>query len=62
MKLTNLTPTMAVLVTAAFIIGVGVLKQLGLVDADTVSTAITFILGGGSGAALAGGFSPGDRS
>lgn len=57
MKLTNLTPTAALLITAAFIVGVGVLKQLELIDAGTVDTALAFILGGGSGAALTGGFS-----
>ena len=55
--LNNITPTMAVLAPAVFIIGVGVLKAAGLVDADIASTAIAFILGGGSGAALQGGFS-----
>lgn len=57
MKLTNLTPTAALLITGAFIIGAGVLKQAGLIDGGTVDTAIAFILGGGSGAALTGGFS-----
>lgn len=57
MNLTNLTPTAALLITGAFIIGAGILKQAGLIDAGTVDTAIAFILGGGSGAALTGGFS-----
>lgn len=59
MKLTNLTPTAALLITGAFIIGAGILKTAGLIDSGTVDTAIAFILGGGSGAALTGGFSRG---
>lgn len=59
MKLSNLTPTAALLITVGAVVGIGVLKQLGLLDDDLANTAVSFLLGGGSGAVLAGGFSRG---
>lgn len=58
-KLSNLTPTLAVLITACALIGIGILKTAGLLDGDFANTVVAFVLGGGSGAALTGGFSKG---
>ncbi len=57
MKLANLTTTMSLLITAAAIIGVGVIVKADLIDSKFADQALTFLLGGGAGAALAGGFS-----
>lgn len=59
MKLSNLTPTLALLITAGALVGIGVLKTTGLLDGDFANTVVAFLLGGGSGAALTGGFSKG---
>ncbi len=50
---------MAVLITAAALVGIGILKTTGLLDGDFANTVVAFLLGGGSGAALTGGFSKG---
>lgn len=55
--LSNLTPTMSILITAAAIVAVGIIVQANLIDSAFADKAIAFILGGGSGAALTGGFS-----
>jgi len=57
MKLSNLTPTMSLLATAAAIIAVGIIVKANLIDSAFADKALTFILGGGAGAALAGGYS-----
>lgn len=57
MKLSSLSPAVSVLITAAAIVIVGILQTSGLLDSELVDTLIAFLLGGGSGAALAGGFS-----
>jgi hypothetical protein len=59
MKLSNLTPTLALLITAGALVGIGVLRTTGLLDGDFANTVVAFLLGGGSGAALTGGFSKG---
>lgn len=59
MKLSNLTPTLALLITAGALVGIGILKTTGLLDGDFANTVVAFLLGGGSGAALTGGFSKG---
>jgi len=56
-KLSNLTPTLALLITVGALVGIGVLKTTGLLDGDFANTIVAFLLGGGSGAAVAGGFS-----
>jgi hypothetical protein len=55
--ITNLTPSMSVLITAALMIVIGVITQQNLIDSAFADRVITFLLGGGSGVALAGGFS-----
>lgn len=57
MKLSNLTPTLSILITGAAIIAVGIIVKLDLIDSKFADQALTFILGGGAGAALAGGYS-----
>ena len=57
MKLSNLTPTLALLITVAALVAIGVLKTTGLLDGDFANTIVAFLLGGGAGGALAGGFS-----
>lgn len=59
MKLSSLTPTMSLLITAAAIVAIGVIVQANLIDSAFADKALAFLLGGGSGAALAGGFSKG---
>lgn len=59
MKISNLTPTLALMITAAALVGIGILKTTGLLDGDFANTVVAFLLGGGSGAALTGGFSKG---
>lgn len=58
-KLSNLTPSLALIITAAALVGIGILKTTGLLDGDFANTVVAFLLGGGSGAALTGGFSKG---
>lgn len=53
--LSNLTPAMSLLITGVVIVGIGVLVKGNLIDSKMADTAITFILGGGAGAALVGG-------
>ena len=60
--LSNLTPTMSVLITAAFMIAIGVIVQQNLIDSAFADRVITFVLGGGAGVALTGGFSKGGVS
>lgn len=48
---------MSILITAAAIVAVGIIVQANLIDSAFADKAIAFILGGGSGAALTGGFS-----
>lgn len=57
MKLSSLTPFMSMLITAAAIIAVGVIVKADLIDSKFADQALTFLLGGGAGAVLAGGFS-----
>lgn len=57
MKLSNLTPTLSILITGAAIIAVGIVVKADLIDSRFADQALTFILGGGAGAALAGGYS-----
>lgn len=57
MKLSNLTPTLSLLITVAALVTIGILKTTGLLDGDFANTVVAFLLGGGSGAAVAGGFS-----
>ena len=57
MRLSNITPTLSLLITVGAVVGIGILKTTGLLDGDLANTAIAFLFGGGSGAALAGGFS-----
>lgn len=59
MKLSNLTPSLAIIITAGALVGIGILKTTGLLDGDFANTVVAFLLGGGSGAALTGGFSKG---
>ncbi len=59
MKISNLTPTLALMITVAALVGIGILKTTGLLDGDFANTVVAFLLGGGSGAALTGGFSKG---
>jgi hypothetical protein len=58
-KLSNLTPSLAIIITAGALVGIGILKTAGLLDGDFANTVVAFVLGGGSGAALTGGFSKG---
>ena len=57
MKLSNLTPSVSVLITGAAIVAIGVIVKFNLIDSAFADKALTFILGGGAGAALAGGYS-----
>lgn len=57
MKLSNLTPSLAIIITAGALVGIGILKTTGLLDGDFANTIVAFLLGGGAGGALAGGFS-----
>lgn len=59
MKISNLTPTLSLLITVAALVSIGILKTTGLLDGDFANTVVAFLLGGGSGAALTGGFSKG---
>lgn len=59
MKISNLTPTLALMITVDALVGIGILKTTGLLDGDFANTVVAFLLGGGSGAALTGGFSKG---
>lgn len=56
MKLSNLTPTLSLLITVVALVAIGILKTTGLLDGDFANTIVAFLLGGGSGAALANGF------
>jgi len=60
--LTNLTPTAAVLITAVLMISVYVLVGANIIDSKAADTLIAFLLGGGSGAALVGGYSKGSSA
>ena len=57
MKLSNITPTMAFLVTGVLMLATFVLGGANIIDSKAADTIIAFLLGGGGGAALAGGFS-----
>lgn len=57
--LSNLTPTMSLLVTAVAMLAVYIVAGRDLIDSAAADRIITFILGGGAGAAVAGGFSKG---
>lgn len=59
MNLAQVTATAATLVTVAVIVGIGALKTAGIIDADTVSTALVFLGGGGAGVAIGGALSKG---
>ena len=54
-SLSNLTPSMSILLTAAAMLAVYVVVGFNLIDSAAADRIITFLLGGGAGAALVGG-------
>jgi hypothetical protein len=51
--LTNLTPTMALIITGMLMLATYVLVGFNVIDSKSADTLIAFLLGGGGGAAIA---------
>jgi hypothetical protein len=60
--LQNITPLMAMLITVAALIVIGVLVATNLMGSDYANVIAAYLIGGGSGVALTAGFTPPGKS